>query len=81
MSFITNIEAAVASLLGFDTYEDPLDVAKPKSDGAPLLIMLGDSITQNAANPEIMGFQVMLNQDYVRKADVINRGCSGWTTK
>ncbi|OQR80729.1 isoamyl acetate-hydrolyzing esterase [Achlya hypogyna] len=49
--------------------------------GAPLIVTLGDSITQNGANPDIMGYQVMLTQDYVRKADVVNRGCSGWTTR
>ncbi|KDO18459.1 hypothetical protein SPRG_15168 [Saprolegnia parasitica CBS 223.65] len=49
--------------------------------GAPIIVTLGDSITQNGANPDIMGYQVMLTQDYVRKADVVNRGCSGWTTR
>ncbi|KAF0743656.1 hypothetical protein AaE_008517 [Aphanomyces astaci] len=49
--------------------------------GAPLIITLGDSITQNGANPEILGYQVLLNNDYVRKADVVNRGLSGWTTR
>ncbi|ETW02966.1 hypothetical protein H310_05407 [Aphanomyces invadans] len=49
--------------------------------GAPLIVTLGDSITQNGANPEILGYQVLLTNDYVRKADVVNRGLSGWTTR
>jgi len=50
-------------------------------DGAKTLILLGDSITERSCEPGHMGFQVVLNQDYVRKADVINRGLSGWTTR
>ncbi|OQR87492.1 isoamyl acetate-hydrolyzing esterase [Achlya hypogyna] len=49
--------------------------------GAPLFLMLGDSITEIAADPHRLGFQSQLAADYIRKADVINRGISGWTTK
>ncbi|ETW02969.1 hypothetical protein H310_05410 [Aphanomyces invadans] len=47
----------------------------------PLIVALGDSITQFGADPAIQGFQALLSQDYVRKADVLNRGLSGWTTR
>ncbi|KAG9404215.1 hypothetical protein AC1031_005754 [Aphanomyces cochlioides] len=49
--------------------------------GAPLFITLGDSITQLAVDPKRLGFQALLSSDYVRKADVVNRGLSGWTTR
>jgi lysophospholipase L1-like esterase len=48
---------------------------------APLILLLGDSITQLAAKPECNGFEAKLSQDYVRKADVINRGIWGWNTR
>ncbi|OQR94037.1 isoamyl acetate-hydrolyzing esterase 1 [Thraustotheca clavata] len=48
--------------------------------GAPLIIMLGDSITEIASDPRRQGFQVQLTGDYVGRADVINRGISGWNT-
>ncbi|ETV73987.1 hypothetical protein H257_11299 [Aphanomyces astaci] len=47
----------------------------------PLIVALGDSITQFGADPAFQGFQALLSQDYVRKADVLNRGLSGWTTR
>ncbi|EQC32356.1 hypothetical protein SDRG_10103 [Saprolegnia diclina VS20] len=48
--------------------------------GAPLILMLGDSITEIASDPRRQGFQAQLMADYVRKADVVNRGISAWTT-
>ncbi|KAF0697340.1 Aste57867_11966 [Aphanomyces stellatus] len=48
---------------------------------APVIITLGDSITEFAADPRNLGFQALLSQDYVRRADVINRGLRGWTTR
>lgn len=48
--------------------------------GAPLIIMLGDSITEIASDPRRQGFQVQLTADYIRRADVVNRGNSGWNT-
>ncbi|KAF0697341.1 Aste57867_11967 [Aphanomyces stellatus] len=50
-------------------------------NGAPLIITVGDSITQFGADPGNMGFQSLLANDYVRKADVVNRGLAGWTTR
>ncbi|OQR91528.1 isoamyl acetate-hydrolyzing esterase 1 [Thraustotheca clavata] len=51
------------------------------SEGPSVILMIGDSITQQAANPAVLGFQAQLSQDYIRRVDVINRGMSGWTTK
>ncbi|EQC40972.1 hypothetical protein SDRG_02034 [Saprolegnia diclina VS20] len=50
---------------------------KPK----PLLLMIGDSITQQASTVSLHGFQALLAEDYIRRADVINRGRGGWTTR
>ncbi|KAF0701247.1 Aste57867_8241 [Aphanomyces stellatus] len=48
--------------------------------GMPSILFLGDSNTEYASQPGNMGFQVLFAQDYVRRADTINRGCAGWTT-
>ncbi|EQC40292.1 hypothetical protein SDRG_02194 [Saprolegnia diclina VS20] len=61
------------------TLNEPLN--EPLNDTTPLFITLGDSITQIGAHPRLMGYQVMLTNTYVRKADVVNRGAAGTTTK
>ncbi|OQR95528.1 hypothetical protein ACHHYP_00082 [Achlya hypogyna] len=43
--------------------------------------MLGDSLTEYASNVQLQGFQATLSRAYIRKADVINRGKAGWTTR
>jgi len=45
------------------------------------IILLGDSITEWSTNPMTQGFHAMLQRDYVRKADIVNRGLSGHTTR
>ncbi|RHX98380.1 hypothetical protein DYB36_014405 [Aphanomyces astaci] len=47
----------------------------------PSFLFVGDSITELGSHPDLMGFQVLFQKDYVRKADTINRGNSGWTTR
>ncbi|KAF0692373.1 Aste57867_16550 [Aphanomyces stellatus] len=47
----------------------------------PSIVFLGDSITQYGSDPTIMGFLALLANDYVRRADVLNRGAVGWTTR
>ncbi|OQS00293.1 hypothetical protein THRCLA_06055 [Thraustotheca clavata] len=47
----------------------------------PTIVLAGDSITQYSANPSVLGYHTLLVQDYVRHADVLNRGFAGWTTK
>ncbi|EQC38188.1 hypothetical protein SDRG_04617 [Saprolegnia diclina VS20] len=49
--------------------------------GTPTIVLIGDSITQQGAIASANGFVSLLCQDYVRKADILNRGCSGWTTR
>ncbi|EQC38191.1 hypothetical protein SDRG_04620 [Saprolegnia diclina VS20] len=45
------------------------------------ILLLGDSITQQASDPAIGGFQTLLEADYIRRADIINRGLSGYNTR
>ncbi|OQR97161.1 isoamyl acetate-hydrolyzing esterase [Achlya hypogyna] len=47
----------------------------------PVFITLGDSQTEIAANPFLMGYQTQLAFTYQRKADVVNRGRSSRTTR
>ncbi|EQC40300.1 hypothetical protein SDRG_02202 [Saprolegnia diclina VS20] len=54
---------------------------EPINGPTPLIITMGDSITELGANPSLMGYQVMLTNTYQRKADVVNRGMSGRTTR
>ncbi|CAK4427027.1 unnamed protein product [Aphanomyces euteiches] len=46
----------------------------------PSFLLLGDSITQQGSDPRISGFQALLQGDYIRRVDVINRGLSGYNT-
>ena len=45
----------------------------------PQIICFGDSITQNGSAPE--GFVTALSHYFTRRADVLNRGYSGYTTR
>lgn len=45
------------------------------------ICLLGDSITQEAFDPAISGFAAQLANEYRRKADVLNRGYSGYNTR
>ncbi|OQR80724.1 isoamyl acetate-hydrolyzing esterase [Achlya hypogyna] len=47
----------------------------------PRILLLGDSITQQGSDPAIGGFQTLLEADYIRRADIINRGLSGYNTR
>jgi len=44
-------------------------------------MLLGDSITQGAWEPELHGFGQRLSHVYARKLDVLNRGLSGYSTE
>ncbi|ETW02956.1 hypothetical protein H310_05398 [Aphanomyces invadans] len=46
----------------------------------PSILLLGDSITEQACNPTTDGFHSLLARDYIRRFDVVNRGLSGYTT-
>ncbi|KDO35192.1 hypothetical protein SPRG_00038 [Saprolegnia parasitica CBS 223.65] len=47
----------------------------------PVILMVGDSIIEQAAGVSLHGFQALLSKDYIHRADVINSGRSAWTTR
>ncbi|CAD7938859.1 unnamed protein product [Amoebophrya sp. A25] len=55
--------------------------------GTPKILLLGDSLTQQgSANPSLedgkgFGWAALLQNLYIRRADVLNRGLSGWTSR
>ncbi|KAG6616798.1 Isoamyl acetate-hydrolyzing esterase 1 [Phytophthora cinnamomi] len=51
------------------------------TDRRPVFYFIGDSITEQANDPDKSGFITLLQQHYVRSVDTINRGLSGYNTK
>ncbi|KAE8972702.1 hypothetical protein PR001_g26193 [Phytophthora rubi] len=51
------------------------------SEHRPVFYFIGDSITEQASDPSKSGFITLLQQQYVRSVDMINRGLSGYNTK
>eukprot|EP01012_Entosiphon_sulcatum_P047200 TRINITY_DN6393_c0_g1_i2.p1 TRINITY_DN6393_c0_g1~~TRINITY_DN6393_c0_g1_i2.p1 ORF type:complete len:287 (-),score=29.77 TRINITY_DN6393_c0_g1_i2:895-1755(-) len=47
----------------------------------PVLILFGDSLTQHSFNPQLDGWGAALQHEFAAKADVLNRGLSGYTTR
>jgi isoamyl acetate esterase len=47
----------------------------------PQIVLFGDSITQQSFNPELHGWGTIVCNYYARRADVLNRGYSGYTTR
>jgi lysophospholipase L1-like esterase len=47
----------------------------------PKIILMGDSITEMGFKNEVNGYISILQDRYVRKADIINRGYSGYNTE
>lgn len=47
----------------------------------PQIILLGDSITQLSFSAQLCGFGAHLSDAYQRRADVLNRGFSGYNTR
>lgn len=47
----------------------------------PKVLLIGDSITEKAVGPASAPWSAMLSQYLHRKADVVNRGASGYTTR
>jgi lysophospholipase L1-like esterase len=45
------------------------------------ILLIGDSITQMAYNPQIHGWVGSLQNDWIRYFDVLNRGYSGYNSK
>ncbi|KAE8975450.1 hypothetical protein PF010_g24892, partial [Phytophthora fragariae] len=50
------------------------------SEPRPVFYFIGDSITEQASDPSKSGFITLLQQQYVRSVDMINRGLSGYNT-
>ncbi|KAG6831291.1 hypothetical protein H0H92_011498 [Tricholoma furcatifolium] len=46
-----------------------------------VIMLFGDSITQGAWTPGLLGFGEQLSHVYARKLDVLNRGLSGYNTE
>jgi isoamyl acetate esterase len=47
----------------------------------PLFLLCGDSLTQDAAHSDSLGWGVWLQHAYIRSVDIINRGLCGYNTK
>lgn len=52
----------------------------PRLPHRPQFYLIGDSLTQQGANPESSGWVALLQHKHVRSVDVINRGLSGYNT-
>jgi isoamyl acetate esterase len=49
--------------------------------GRRSVLCFGDSITQQAWNPASGGWVARVANEYARKADILNRGLSGWNSR
>ncbi|TMW64313.1 hypothetical protein Poli38472_012935 [Pythium oligandrum] len=47
----------------------------------PVFVLTGDSITQDGGNASMTGWATLLQRDWLRSVDIINRGLSGYNTK
>ncbi|KAE8912308.1 hypothetical protein PF001_g28059 [Phytophthora fragariae] len=56
-------------------------VESAKSNLRPTLLLTGDSLTELSVDPARMGWVSLLQSDYIRTADVIVRGVSGYSTE
>jgi lysophospholipase L1-like esterase len=45
------------------------------------ILLVGDSITQLGCNPELNGWTAAMENAWIRRLEVMNRGFSGYTTK
>ncbi|WIA29823.1 hypothetical protein OEZ86_012294 [Tetradesmus obliquus] len=52
----------------------------PAVANRPSFVAVGDGLTESAFSSEHMGWGLLLQQKYVRKADIINRGYGGFFT-
>lgn len=49
--------------------------------GPDLILLIGDSLTQRGFDPEFNGWAANLQNRFIRKAEVVNRGLSGYNSK
>lgn len=47
----------------------------------PTFYFVGDSITEFGSDPYGSGFITLLQKEYVRSVDMVNRGLSGYNTR
>ncbi|KAJ0411081.1 hypothetical protein ATCC90586_008056 [Pythium insidiosum] len=47
----------------------------------PTVVLVGDSLTQQGADPRVGGWAALLTNHLVRSTDVVNRGLSGYNTR
>ncbi|KAG3036680.1 hypothetical protein JG687_00004837 [Phytophthora cactorum] len=52
-----------------------------QSNGRPVLLLTGDSLTEHGTYPNVQGWVALLQARYTRSADVIARGLSGYNTR
>ncbi|EWM27491.1 gdsl lipase acylhydrolase family protein [Nannochloropsis gaditana] len=57
-----------------------IDSRRSNGGRRPVIVCFGDSITQGGHSPEHVGWVGRLEDFYCRKADVLNRGFSGYNT-
>jgi len=50
----------------------------PRPADSSRIILFGDSITQFSFDPDMGGWGIHIANRYQRRADVLNRGFSGW---
>jgi lysophospholipase L1-like esterase len=49
--------------------------------GRPTVYLLGDSITEQSLDPGLDGFSALLATSFATRADIVNRGFSGYNTR
>ncbi|KAF0698413.1 Aste57867_10981 [Aphanomyces stellatus] len=69
------------SPVSFISPPPPANASRPNPNLMPSIVFLGDSNTEYASQPDVLGFQVQFTRDYIHKADILNRGYSTWTTR
>ncbi|KAF0701246.1 Aste57867_8240 [Aphanomyces stellatus] len=81
----TLVASTTAPLPATTSPSTPIVSATPSASTAakaqPILLCLGDSNTEYSSRLDVLGWEAQLAADYVRRADVINRGAAGWTTE
>lgn len=51
------------------------------TDRRPVFYFIGDSITEFGNDPTSKGFVTLLQHQYVRSVDTVNRGLAGYNTR
>ncbi|GMF37605.1 unnamed protein product [Phytophthora lilii] len=70
----------VAACLSASAPPQPV-VTQSASRSRPVLLLVGDSLTEQGTYPDLQGWAALLQSRYTRSTDVITRGLSGHNTK